>query len=296
MTCFRLPFLFLLIVSGMAPLIQGAEETQPEIQAVTFSAMGCGPYNEDAENALHQFIALENKTAKSAFLIHCGDIVTGRNFNWKESQYERVASLLKTDNSLPTFVIPGDNEWNDQIDPDRHWGYWEKHFLHFDQSWTVRGATPVIRQAKRTENFAFLLNEVLFIGINKVGGRVHDGEEWVARLSENAEWIDEMLSTHKDDSHTTVIFAQASPGGSFPSFRKAMMQSVKTYEKPVIYIHADNHKWQFVQDDWVKNFTKVTLDVLNRDFPPVQFTVTGDPDKPITFDRRLDSPEWKPNH
>ncbi len=267
---------------------------EPSPVPVVFSAMGCGPYNADAETALERFIKLENEEMKSSFLIHCGDIVTGKKVDWPESQYVRVADLLSANNKIPTFIVPGDNEWNDQVDPDRHWGYWEKHFLNFDEKWTLGSEWKVERQTVRSENFAFIKQDVLFIGINKVGGKVHDATEWKTRLKQDTEWISDLLTRYGSQCHSTVIFAQASPGVKFPSFRKEMMAPIKKYGKPVLYLHADGHKWIYEPDLSVTNFTRLQIDLLNAKFPPVQVTVTGNPAEPFTFDRRLDKQKWIP--
>ena len=101
-----------------------SSQGQTEPAPLFFTAMGCGPYTVEAEVALTRFIQLENENPSSAFLVHCGDIVTGKNKDWAESEYAKVAGLLRAGNKIPTFIVPGDNEWNDQIDPERHWGYW----------------------------------------------------------------------------------------------------------------------------------------------------------------------------
>jgi len=124
-------FIPLLVLCGCA-VFTGGRPTP-----VVFTAMGCGPYNPAAESALERFIGVDNELATSSFMVHCGDIVTGRNKDWPESQYVRVANILSHENRIPTFVVPGDNEWNDQDDPDRHWGYWMKHFFEFESKWQL---------------------------------------------------------------------------------------------------------------------------------------------------------------
>tara|TARA_R110000850_G_scaffold9196_29_gene34043 strand:+ start:403 stop:1293 length:891 start_codon:yes stop_codon:yes gene_type:complete len=261
---------------------------------VVFTAMGCGPYTQEAETALTKFIRLENKTPSSAFIIHCGDIVTGKVKDWPESQYAKVANILKESNQIPTFIVPGDNEWNDQIDPDRHWGYWEKHFMKFDDAWELPKPASVARQETRPENFSFVLDGVLFIGINKVGGLVHDESEWAARHKENATWISEQFKKHRDDTHAAAIFAQASAVGNTTAFVSDLRTSAAKYAHPILYLHANGHKWFVLENEWADNITHVQLDVVNAIFPPVQITVSGDPTEPFTFDRRLKDPAWRP--
>jgi hypothetical protein len=253
-----------------------------------FTAMGCGPYTPEAEAALAKQLKWENENPNSDFIIHCGDIVTGKVKDWPEAQYQKIADLLKTNNKIPTFIVPGDNEWNDQEDPDRHWGYWEKHFLHFDKHWpTIPGSSPVERQDIRPENFAFTKDEVLFIGINKVGGMVHDSAEWETRLAQNIDWIRERLMSQRDKTHSAVIFAQASGFSKIGDFQKKLTKIGSEYGKPILYLHADGHKWTVEPEKYGHNITRVMLDVVNGQFPPVQVTVTGDPVTPFHYDRRL---------
>lgn len=268
-------------------------EVAPQ-KPVVFTAMGCGPYSPAAEKALARFIKLENRTPTSAFIIHCGDIVTGKVKDWPESQYAKVAGILKTGNRIPTFIVPGDNEWNDQDDPDRHWGYWKKHFLEFDTKWNLPEASLVRRQEERPENFAFVLNGVLFIGINKVGGRVHDAAEWKRRHRDNAAWISRKMTEHRDETRAAAIFAQATASKNSPAFVQALRKAATAYQHPILYLHADGHKWFVRKKEWAPNITHVQLDVVDERFPPVQVRVTGDKEEPFTFDRRLEDPAWKP--
>jgi lysophospholipase L1-like esterase len=263
-------------------------------KSVVFSAMGCGPYTTAAEQALTEYIRLENIEPTSRFIIHCGDIVTGKVSDWPESQYQKVAQILADGNNVPTFIVPGDNEWNDQVDPDRHWGYWEKHFMHFDKKWDPpAGTTSLERQAARSENFAFVMDQVLFIGINKVGGKIHDRSEWETRLKQNSEWISEQLAAHREATHSAVIFAQASASTTIGSFQRSLADAATKYEKPILYLHADGHNWINEPGKYADNITRVQLDVVNAEYPPIQVHVTGHPDQPFVFDRRLDKPGWK---
>ena len=278
----------------LACTLSSLGEAEPKPKAVVFTAMGCGPYTAEAEQAMIRFIRLENEKPTSAFLVHCGDIVTGKNKDWPEAQYARVAGILRNGNKLPTFIVPGDNEWNDQTDPDRHWGYWAKHFMGFDKRWKLPDGASVHRQKQRPENFAFVLEGVLFIGINKVGGLVHDAAEWKRRLRDNGQWVTDQFSQHLGSTRAAVIFAQATATGNTPVFVTALRKAAGEYKHPVLYLHADGHKWYVKKKDWAPNITHVQLDVVNESFPPVQIRVTGNKAVPFKFDRRLKNPVWRP--
>ncbi len=271
-----------------------ARVTAKPTKSIVFTAMGCGPYTVAAEQALSKYIQIENEHPTSQFIIHCGDIVTGKVNDWPESQYEKVAGILAAGNKIPTFIVPGDNEWNDQVDPDRHWRYWEKHFLHFDQQWDPPSGTSAIeRQSVRPENFAFVLDQALFIGINKVGGKIHDEAEWETRLKQDAQWISDNLAAHRDSTHSAVIFAQANGYSKIGAFQEFLKQVGPKYGKPILYLHADGHNWINEPGKYADNITRVQLDVVNAAFPPIQVQVTGHPDQPFVFDRRLDKPQWQ---
>ena len=166
--------------------------------------------------------------------------------------------------------------------------------MHFDKRWSApRGAGAINRQAVRPENFAFTLNDVLFIGINKVGGKVHDANEWETRMQQNAEWVSEQLEANRDQTHSAVIFAQASGYSKIGAFQEFLSQVGPTYGKPILYLHADGHNWINERGKYAPNITRVQLDVVNEAFPPIQVQVTGHADQPFVFDRRLDDPKWR---
>jgi len=290
----RRPLLVFLALLAAVLRTAGQPGDADSPEPVVFTAMGCGPYSPAAEKALARFIKIENNNPTSAFIIHCGDIMTGKVKDWPESQYAKVAGILSAGNRIPTFVVPGDNEWNDQVDPDRHWGYWKKHFMDFNNKWPLPDASPVARQKERPENFSFVLDGVLFIGINKVGGRVHDAKEWKQRHQDNANWVAARMTEHRDQTRAAAIFAQATAAGNTPAFVQALRKAAAAYKHPILYLHADGHKWFVRKKEWAANITHVQLDVVDARFPPVQVRVTGDKAEPFTFDRRLQDPAWQP--
>jgi len=154
-------------------------------KTVRFSALGCGPYNADDAVAIRRYIVRENalfrrehhlwpyqRKAMSEFLIHLGDINSGaaaREGEVDEDHFKDIRTLLTGDSRLPTYIVPGDNEWTDMPNPDQAWRWWFAHLQYLNElsspAWTTA------RQHERPENFAFVHNGVLFIGINLPGGR-----------------------------------------------------------------------------------------------------------------------------
>ncbi len=264
---------FLLVMSG----------TLIRAEPLSFSATGCGPYAPAEFALLEKHVKLVGDDKRSEFFVHLGDIVSGSKKAWPESEYAKVAGILRK-STVPTFVVLGDNEYNDLDKPAEGLKFWRTHFLHFDKQfkydWTVA------RQKKREENFAWTQKGVLLIGINLPGGRVHDKKEWAERMQDDADWTKECLTKWKKDVRAAVVFAQATPIKGHEPFFKPFAEQCKEFEKPVLYLHADGHVWQ-VHKNWrAMNLLRVQTDQLNK-APPVLVTVTDDAQEPFVFDRRL---------
>jgi hypothetical protein len=79
--------------------------------------------------------------------------------------------------------------------------------------WDPSPSRSVSRQAPdHTENFSFFSNEIIFVGINMVGGEVHDDQEWAQRHAANLEWVESAYNTYGAEARVMVVFAHAAPG------------------------------------------------------------------------------------
>ena len=277
---------------------------------LVFSAMGCGPYTPADEAALRFYLERENAAEgekRSAFMVHLGDInsgADGRDGKTKEAHYKKIADLLSDGNEVPTFVLPGDNEWNDHKNPAVAWGWWSKHLLKLDQRWQV--PWRVLRQERREENFAFLIEGVVVIGLNFVGGAVHDAAEWEGRLVDDLEWVSAMLdaATKRGSVRAAVVLCQANPSVLLPKaaskeigrrFIDGIAERARAFGEPLLLLHADGHKW-IENKGWqeVGNLTRVQLDRVEPRFPPAQVRVREQGGKvEFVFDRRLKDAAWK---
>jgi hypothetical protein len=61
------------------------------------------------------------------------------------------------------------------------------------------------------ENFAFLHENVLFIIINFVEGKIHNEDEWAARQAGDLAWIDSNVNENRNEFSRMVVFAHADP-------------------------------------------------------------------------------------
>ncbi|MEE9189412.1 MAG: hypothetical protein V3U16_01420, partial [Candidatus Neomarinimicrobiota bacterium] len=179
-----------------------------------------------------------------------------------------------------TFIVPGDNEWNDCNDPEKAWQFWESTFLNFEQNWNIDW--EIAHQQEQKENLAFVYREVLFIGINLVGGRIHDQAEWDEKISYDLDWLKFCLNNF--DSETAVVFAQANPDDKHTEFINGFEILARIYSKQILFIHGDGHKWHYENPWLVPNMIRVQVD-KGGIADPLQVTITGNKSKLFKFER-----------
>lgn len=295
-------------------------------EPVVFAALGCGPYARGDKPAAAFYVRQENLEGTSEFMVHLGDVFkrppVKRPANGapapsgaaksalppmpdqmpSELEYRETADLLTTGNEIPTWIIPGDNEWNDLEDPVLAWKWWQKYYARFEERFQPQWKTQ--RQPERPENFAFVRKGVLFVGVNVVGGRIHDPAEWRVRLPQSAAWIKQVLDQPaSSDLRAAVIFAQANPfviragepKDKFKPFLVPFRQCAADWKKPILFLHSDGHVWIDDQPWPEKNIRRVQVDKWDEKFPTIQITVadTGDVKSIFQIDRRLNNPKWK---
>lgn len=263
------------LVMGAMLLASSALAEQP---LITFSVMGDTPYSVgDARKLKHQIAHLN---PDSEFVIHLGDIKTGIT-PCVDSWYQHVANILQQ-SPKRLFIIPGDNEWNDCFDPEEAWGLWTRYFLHFDNQWT--NSLQVVRDGRHPENFAFVSNGVLFVGINLVGGKVLDPIEWTLQDRDNIHWIESQLRDHKQSISRLIIFGHALPSRNHRTFFIMLNRLAQSLGKPMLYLHGDGHNWKKDYPFNAKNILRVQVE-NGGNAKPVTVTVTNDPDEPFVFVR-----------
>lgn len=296
-------------------------------EPITFSAMGCGPYTPADKPAVAFYVQQENRERTSEFMVHLGDVFKmplvkkpeggatnsparragqpeppGPDQMPVEAEYRWASDLLAYSNAIPTWIVPGDNEWNDLENPAQASKWWQKHYARFEERFQPAWKTE--RQPDRPENFTFTRKGVVFIGLNLVGGRVHDPAEWAVRLPDDAAWIKNVLTRPSmADVRAAVILCQANPfvikpGESrdkFKTFLVPFREGAAEWKKPLLFLHADGHRWIDDQPWPEKNIRRIQVDMWDTKHPTIQVTVadTGDAKTMFTFNRRLTDPQWK---
>ncbi len=256
-----------------------------------FTAMGCGPYGVEDELALKHYMKAEKAVSNSAFIIHLGDLGKGIS-EVPESRYVNMADILSLENAKPTFVVLGDNDWNDTADPAQSLGFWKRHLGKFYQRFDL--PFNVKTQFQRDENFSFKLDDVEYIGINLPEGKVHDEIEWKKRITDNGEWIQHSLRS--SNARAAVILAHAPADVFNGQLLDSLQKSAIEFAKPVLFLHANGHRWFYRKSLVAPNITHLQLNKIYDEapyYPPVQIRYTGRNDLPFVIDRRIGSPAWQ---
>ena len=85
------------------------------------------------------------------------------------------------------------------------------------------------------------MRSILYIGINLVGGVIHDEDEWPARHAANLVWIDSQFAKHRQDIEVMIVFAHADPDleRNDPFFLPFFDRIRTIYYMPTILIHRN---------------------------------------------------------
>jgi hypothetical protein len=258
----------------------GEQSTSSSDRMLVFSVMGDVPRSTSEDTLLQKQIAGHNKYSQSEFMLHVGDIKSG-SAPCDEGVFIKVSGYLKALH-VPTFIVPGDNEWNDCLNPAEAWSLWKKYFLKFEDNWDTH--PPVEHQQEFEENFAWISKGVLLIGINLVGGRVHDQDIWNKMLNNSAQWIDEQLREKKNAVKAAVIFAQAKPKEKHTLFMDTFIKSAKHFAKPVLFVHGDGHVWLYDNPWLAPNLVRIQVDRGGIALP-LEIRVNFDTDSTFQFNR-----------
>ena len=159
--------------------------------------------------------------------------------------------------------------------------------MRFDRNW--QHDFRLYRQLEHEENFSFVKNGVLFIGINIVGGRVVDKAEWTQRHADDLDWVRRNLRRFSDHVSSMVLFGHALPVERHNDFFVPFSEEAETFGKPVLYLHGDGHRWIHDRPFPAKNILRIQVD-QGGTAPPLKVTVTDGNANPFQVDRRNGKP------
>ena len=209
-----------------------------------FCVIGDVPYNLTQVVQIHAQISTMSTDCE--FLVHVGDIKKS-DAPCIETVYSDARSMLLKAR-MPTFIVLGDNEWNDcpKSQVKSAWNFWNQHLLYLSDAWN-HGFT-INRLDSRPENFYFVHKKTLFLFLNIVGGAVI--EDWDQRHADMAQFTVDAITQHVPGSASgVVIMAQAHPKPIHDTYFLPVTAFVEESSflnnVPLLYIHGDGHKWEY---------------------------------------------------
>jgi len=264
--------------------IKPKDSTPTLLDTVVFSVIGDVPYNTEQRDGLIAMIQTHNTKAKSEFVVHVGDIKPGAD-PCDEAVFQDVSGILK-EFSAPTFMLLGDNEYNDCADPVSALQLWNQYFLNFHQNWTF--GQSITYQENRAENFAWIQDKIMFMGLNLVGSDVHDQDEWNTRLTDDGSFLSEFVAMNGNGSEALVIFGHANMvdlgPDKFKTFTDVLKSVATSFDKPVLYMQGDGHFWFMNRPYDEMNILRVQIEGGAN---AVQVTVNPNLEQPFIFDRKF---------
>jgi chitodextrinase len=257
-------------------VVGGASPSHAQGQPLTFSVTGDIPYS-GKEDLFQSQVDDHNLMSPSELFFHVGDIKS-QDDACVDSYYAQTSDIM-VQLAVPSFIVPGDNEWNDCPDPGSAWALWEAYFTDFEQLFC--GTPPVEAQSVRHENFAFVHQGVLFIGINLVGGSTISSNELETRLQDDADWVEQQFSSKRSQVRAAVILAHAERSGSRDLFYDQFDASASAFGKPILFVHGNTHDWAYTTNWGAPNISRISIE---QNEPPLEVTVTMD-SSPFIFER-----------
>jgi hypothetical protein len=280
--------------------------------STTFYVIGDVPYN--AAQAYGLKAQMQNMAADAEFVVHLGDL---RNGNYNApcllADYTSVAESFRLSHA-PVFVMLGDNDWNDCINPNQALGLFRSTFTNFESTYWTTPFT-VQRLAGYPETFSFEHKGSLFIGLSLVGGEVLNQTEWSIRLTAQANWFIWLVTQYNttlaaaaaaaaaatnitnatSPTGRVVLFGHAEPNSKHAAFFNPLRSFIGNdlnNALPILYIHGDGHRWLYNPSYFNLASLLRIMVVGGSSEPPLKLTVDengtdADPVTAFVYDRRL---------
>jgi hypothetical protein len=262
------------------------EEVSSEDTITTFYVMADAPYtDEERYNLMPKHIA-ELDPDEGEFVVHLGDLQYAKVDNCREGAYDEAKQIMKK-SQVPAFILPGDNDINDCNSMEHGEEMWKKYLATFDKRWDH--GFDITRWGDLDESFAFISKQVLFLGLNMVGGQPSSNTEKSNRHQKHLERISSIVNEKSDAFKVVVLLAHAEPAEYHKDFwtgDSGFISIMKEMDKPTIYFHGDWHAYYEREAEFgVTNFMRISTDGESS-APPLLVTIDVSKENPIKFDRR----------
>lgn len=238
----------------------------------TFAALGCMPYGKENFAAYERLLAEINRR-QPAFTVHCGDTKSGGEPP-TEVFLKKVHTWFDSLDGAAIYT-PGDNEWTDvhrksngSQDPLVWLGKVRAEYFAEEKSMGKK-PIPLVTQRREkgfekfVENARWTRGGVVFATVHVVGSNNNDQPdipgavaEFKERDAANVAWVRATFAEARaTDAAGVAFFFQAAPfaqdffrGGrlsGFKEFLDVMEAEARAWKKPVLLVHADEHRYRF---------------------------------------------------
>ncbi len=237
------------------------------------------PNSDYADEAVPAFLRSVPESVQ--FIVHLGDIKPGSDTSSSAGAFASMAESFMQ-SPVPVFVLPGDNDYKDTSNPQAAWNNWNSVFPFFDQNWTH--SFEVNYQPGHAENFAFVFNDVLYVGANLVTGGTS-----LEPTQASFDWIVQNLTQNADATNSAVLFSHAFPTDYSSSLNSSFVTAARAFEDPILYLQGHKHEWQ-LDDPYsdAPNVTRVRVEQTGfqtgPDYDPLLVNVSNDAENRFSFD------------
>jgi hypothetical protein len=240
--------------------------------SVSFYVTSNVPYSASEEDKMVKDLAAIS-TYNNPFMVHLGNIQESRVTLCQSSRYADVAEMLKN-SPMPMFVLPGEEDWCNCPYPNAAWNSWVESFSYFDSNFGK--SFDVQRRVDREENFAFVNQGVLFIGVHVVNGRIVDEIDQEARNAANFDWIFKRVSENQNDVRAIVVFGNARPGHpQNEDFFTKIVSFLDVFDLPSAYIHGNSGNGGVEEVAFADSKNVISVQAQNGgEAPPLRITVS----------------------
>jgi hypothetical protein len=207
-----------------------------------------------------------------AFTVHLGDICAADEKCTDELLLTRRADFNRLARAL--IYTPGDNEWTDvhteragQLQPLERLAKIREVFYATEESLGQK-PLPLVTQrrdpahAAFVENARWTVNDIVVATVHVVGSQNNRSasvpgamEEWRTRDAANEAWVRATFAeATSNNAHGVALLFQANPFAEnrgnrgyepgFERFLKAVEAGARAFGKPVLLVHADEHRYR----------------------------------------------------
>jgi len=222
-------------------IIQGTSSPTP-FELTTVLYVTGGAFTGLSEAELQKRLSQMPPRPVGDFMFHLGRWESPLETNQcDQSSYSDFADLFSV-SPLHTYLVPGYEEYNDCPDT------WRSELERYDERFWPTPSYTVNRQVNHEENIAFVLNKILFVGVNVARTENQDPSVVLASDTAAIEWVQEHVDKNFPASEALVIFANSGPDENWQSdgFYQPLIETIQqqtTITTIIVHLAPEGESW-----------------------------------------------------